>query len=366
MRCGEGRARLASVSAARLPHEPPRYLVVIRPAESEVAMLHAGAGKGLVAESPAMQGIVRLIEQLGRSTANLLITGESGVGKEAVARAFHENSPRRGGPFVAINCAAIPDTLLESEFFGHRHGAFTGAIEDRVGRFEAAADGTLFLDEIGDLPHHLQAKLLRVLQERTFSRLGENRQRRLDARIIAATNADLQQAVAEGSFREDLYYRLSVVPIRIPPLRERPEDIEPLTRHLLLRISGREGRALLLSPDTLRLLQRYPWPGNVRQLQNVIEFAVAMCRGQTLRPDHLPQEVRDAAWLAGPADDPAQTHPPAWASGQGGGHPPPATEADRILRALEANHWRRQATARALGMSRSTLWRKMREYGIQG
>ncbi|MDF1564414.1 MAG: sigma 54-interacting transcriptional regulator [Deltaproteobacteria bacterium] len=355
LHCGEGQSRLASVSGSLLPGTPPRYLLVIRPAESEI-LSSVSVGRGLVAESPAMLSVVHLIEQLHRSEANLLVTGESGVGKEAVARAFHESSPRRGGPFVAINCAAIPETLLESELFGHKRGAFTGAVRDRKGRFEMASGGTLFLDEIGELPLHLQAKLLRVLQDKTFLPVGEDRVRKLDARIMAATNVDIEAAIARGDFREDLYYRLSVVPVRIPPLRDRPEDIEPLTRHLLMRISGREGRALLLSPDALDIIRRYRWPGNVRQLQNVIEFAVAMSQGQTLRPDHLPTEIRQERCSTPRPEGEAAAELPVAATDP---------ERARIEAALSEAHWNRNRAAERLGISRTTLWRRMRELGIQ-
>jgi sigma-54 specific flagellar transcriptional regulator A len=195
-----------------------------------------------------MARIFRLIDNLKYSDATILLTGESGSGKEVVARAIHAHSPRRGGPFVAVNCGALPGELLESEMFGHVRGAFSGAVRDRVGRFEAAAGGTLFLDEVGDLPLALQVKLLRVLQERSFERVGESVTRTSDARIIAATHHDLRRAVEEGRFRDDLYYRLRVVPIDIPPLRERREDVEPLARTLLARVAARQGRALRFPP----------------------------------------------------------------------------------------------------------------------
>ena len=210
--------------------------------------------------------MMRLKDQLSRivdSSAAVLLTGESGSGKEVVARALHQQSSRSKQPFVAVNCAALPEALLESELFGHVKGAFTGAVRDRIGRFELAGTGTLFLDEVGDLPLPLQVKLLRVLQERAFERVGESESRTTEARIIAATNKDLRQAVLDEEFREDLYYRLRVVPLHIPPLRERREDIEPLARHLLSRINRRHDRSVRLAPDAMRCLLRYNWPGNV-------------------------------------------------------------------------------------------------------
>ncbi len=289
--------RAVSVTAAPFCAEPgavcdPRvaYVVVLRPAEED--QVQAGSPfPGLIGRSPGLERIFRLIENLEHSEATVLLTGESGTGKEVVARAIHARSPRRAGPFVALNCGALPGELLESELFGHVRGAFTGAVRDRDGRFEMAAGGTLFLDEVADLPLHLQVKLLRVLQERTFERVGESQPRHTDSRIVAATNVDLKRAVAEGRFREDLYYRLRVVPIEIPPLRERREDIEPIATFLLARVGARQGRALRFSPDVLRLLLEHPWPGNVRELENTLEYAVAVCKGQTILPDDLPGEV---------------------------------------------------------------------------
>jgi len=207
------------------------------------------------------------------------------------ARAIHANSTRKGERFVAVNCAALPAELLESELFGHVRGAFTGAVRDRSGRVELASGGTLFLDEIGDVPLQLQVKLLRFLQEKTFEHVGDSHTRKADVRIIAATNVDLRRAIAEGRFREDLYYRLRVVPIEVPPLRERREDIEPLARFLLIRVAGRHGREVRFSADAIRALLRYSWPGNVRELENAIEYAVAVGRGQTIQTEDLPLEI---------------------------------------------------------------------------
>jgi transcriptional regulator with PAS, ATPase and Fis domain len=365
LRCGEGSARLVSLTAAVLPNEisahcdpRARYIVVLRPAETDNGLVQSMlSSHGLVARSPAMLRIVHLVESLHRSEATVLVTGESGTGKELIARALHANSPRCAGPFVAVNCGALPGELLESELFGHVRGAFTGAVRDRVGRFEAARGGTIFLDEVGDMPLHLQVKLLRVLQERHFERVGESAPRPMDARVIAATNVDLADAIRAGRFRDDLYYRLRVVPIHVPPLRERVEDIPLIAQHLLAHIGGREGRALMLSPDTLAAMVRHPWPGNVRELGNALEYAVATCTGQTIQIENLPAELRHGA---DGLDVPEAPQPP---------RADPAledpTERIRIVQVLEATHWNRGRAAETLGLSRSTLWRRMRELGIR-
>jgi DNA-binding NtrC family response regulator len=294
----------------------------------------------------------------------VLITGESGTGKELVARGLHDASNRSSRPFVAVNCGALPGELLESELFGHVRGAFTGAVRDRAGRFELAASGTLFLDEVADLPLHLQVKLLRVLQERSFERVGESAPRTSDARIVAATNVDLRRAVQDGRFREDLYYRLRVVPIEIPPLRERREEIEPLATFLLARVGARQGRALRFSPDVLRLLLEHAWPGNVRELENVLEYAVAVCKGQTILPEDLPGEVGAAPATSGAG---SRGHQPASTARANGSQraEADAIDAARIRGALEACRWRRNEAARVLGLSRTTLWRRMRELGFR-
>jgi DNA-binding NtrC family response regulator len=363
---GDTKPRLVSLTAAPFHSDPgsvcdPRvaYIVVLRPAEEDQAV--AGAASpfpGLIGRSPSIERVFRLIENLEQSEATVLLTGESGTGKEVLARAIHAHSPRRSGPFVAVNCGALPGELLESELFGHVRGAFTGAVRERAGRFEVAAGGTLFLDEVADLPLQLQVKLLRVLQERTFERVGESQSRRTDARIIAATNVDLRRAVQEGRFREDLFYRLRVVPIELPPLRGRREDIEPLATYLLARVAARQGRALRFSPDALRALLDYRWPGNVRELENALEYAVAVCKGQTILPEDLPVELQEESAGSMTADAPGADP---------GGHLPPSRGDVQVLKqALEAHRWRRVEAARALGISRATLWRRMREAGLQG
>jgi len=370
LRCGAASARLVSLTAAVVPrhvsnHCDPRarYLVVVRPAEDDDALLQSMiASHGLVARSPAMLKVVHLVESLHRSVATVLITGESGTGKEVIARALHSNSLQCSGPFVAVSCGALPAELLESELFGHVKGAFTGAVRDRVGRFELARGGTLFLDEVGDIPLLLQVKLLRVLQERQFERVGESTTRPIETRIIAATNVDLLAAIKAGRFREDLYYRLRVVPIHLPPLRERPEDIGLIAQHLLAHIGGRAGRALRLSADTLRVLEAYGWPGNVRELENSLEYAVAFCTGQTIQIEHLPEEIQGSAGGIAP-DAAASSVADAAVESPGGAEL--LSERSRITRALEVHHWNRQRAAEALGLSRSTLWRRMRELGIE-
>lgn len=341
-----------------------RYLILLRPAEQEESCPDAPVFcSGAVGCSPAMQRIFRLVEILQHSEATVLITGESGTGKEVVARAVHQNSPRNSGPFVAVNCGALPPDLLESELFGHVRGAFTGAVRDRVGRFELASHGTLFLDEVGELAPQLQVKLLRVLQERQYERVGESAPRTTNARIIAATNADLRCALRQGKIREDLYYRLCVVPIEVPPLRERREDISPLVHHLLSRITSQRGLVRRISPQAMRVLLDYAWPGNVRELANVIEYAVAVARGETLLPDDLPQEILQPHSGTSAGDE------------ESGGSAPPSlqltpaaregSEAIRLAAALERHHWKRTEAAKELGLSRSTLWRKIREFKLE-
>jgi PAS domain S-box-containing protein len=360
-----------------------RVVVMIRPDDLESR--ETPAFEGIVSRSASMQRIFRIIELLRDNDSTILITGESGTGKELVARALHATSHRSDGPFIAVNCAAIPSELLESELFGHVRGAFTGAVRERAGRFELADGGTLFLDEIGDLALGLQAKILRFLQEHTFERVGDTRTRRVDVRVIAATHVDLVRAVAERKFREDLYYRLRVVPIEIPPLRERREDLELLVRFFLERIGKERGRSLRLAPSASRAMLTYRWPGNVRELQNALEYATTVCEGQTIHIRDLPSEVgryggerlapfdrepggdsqpiprAGPAVPTGPAAEESITHPDLGAEGL---TPSEASEAERILRELEAARYHRGLAAERLGMSRTTLWRKMKQYRL--
>ncbi len=359
LHCPDLGARLVSLSvaplrpeAATLLGDSARHIVVIRPAEDAFRDIEATAGDlGLVTRAPAMLELIRTIEKLHRSDATVLITGESGTGKEVVARALHIRSRRHEAPFVAVNCAALPSGLLESELFGHIRGAFTGAETDRVGRVELAADGTLFLDEIGDMPPELQVKLLRVLQEREYERVGESTPRKFTARVIAATNVDIDEALEAGQLREDLYYRLRVIPLHVPPLRERTEDIELLVRALLARIGEEAGRELIVSPDALRQMRGYTWPGNVRELENTLRYATAMCTGQTIGVEHLPRPVVEPDEAALPASKPPS-------DGE------PDDETARLRAALDQHQWRRADAARALGISRTTLWRRMQALGL--
>jgi transcriptional regulator with GAF, ATPase, and Fis domain len=368
---GAGVQRLVSITAAPMIQDgssicDPRvaYLILLRPAEEEPACSDSTSPcSGAIACSPPMQRIFRLVETLQHSEASVLITGESGSGKEVVARAIHQHSVRSAGPFVAVNCAALPSELLESELFGHIRGAFTGAVRDRSGRFELASGGTLFLDEIGDLPPLLQVKLLRVLQERRFERVGESIPRTTNARIIAATNVDIRAALRDGRLREDLYYRLCVVPIDVPPLRHRREDISELALNLLNRVGSQRGLIRRLSPQAMRVLLDYSWPGNVRELSNAMEYAVAVSKMETILPEDLPEELRLAALRHQPPTDshreqelssePHRTTSTHYAS--------MLPEQERLRAALDAHHWKKAETARALGLSRSTLWRRMRE-----
>ncbi|HEX7681300.1 MAG TPA: sigma 54-interacting transcriptional regulator [Thermoanaerobaculia bacterium] len=362
MALSDGTTRLVSCSAA--PFKPDSrgicdpnvaYVIIVRPAEDDPSTGTASPTgfAGMIARSPAMTRLFRLVDNLQTSDATILLTGESGTGKEVLAHAVHASSLRTGNRFVAVNCGALPADLLESELFGHVRGAFTGAIRDRIGRVELAAGGTLFLDEIGDLPLQLQVKLLRFLQEKTYERVGDSHTRKADARIIAATNVDLRRAIAEGRFREDLYYRLRVVPIEIPPLRARREDIEPLARFLLVRVAGQHGRELRFSPDAIRAMLRYSWPGNVRELENAIEYAIAVGRGQTIQTEDLPLEILESVTPSKPGS-----------RGRESTTVVQTDETDAIRSALEKYHWNREVTARALGMGRTTLWRKMRECGL--
>jgi two-component system response regulator PilR (NtrC family) len=250
----------------------------------------------IIGESLAIQTLVRLIEKVAPSKTNILVTGESGTGKELIARSIHDNSPLHGKPFVAINCGAIPETLIESELFGHKKGSFTGAVSDKAGLFESATGGTLFLDEIGELPLSMQVKLLRAIQERIIRRVGDNQDIRIDVRIIAATNRDLEREVKAGKFREDLFYRLNVIQIKAPPLRERGRDIEVLARYFLQKFSQQQKKELIdFSPEALVKISQYEWPGNVRQLENVIERAVTLESNPQITVDCLPIEIRTLA-----------------------------------------------------------------------
>jgi two-component system response regulator HydG len=302
----------------------------------------------VVAESEGIRAVLRRVADFALADAPVMVFGESGTGKEIVARALHANGPRRGGPFLALNVAAVPGELLESELFGHVRGAFTGATAARVGLLEAASGGTLFLDEVAEMPLPLQAKLLRAVQEGEVRRVGDTRVFGVDVRFVCATHRDLRARVAEGLFREDLYYRLKVLSLRVPPLRERRDDILPLA-HAFVAAERRPASGL--SPETERALLAYRWPGNVRELGNALKHGCALARGGTIRPEHLPEELRA---------------PPA--PGGAAGLPRRLAEVERahVLATLEACGGSQAEAARALGIGRTTLWRKLRQYGLPG
>jgi transcriptional regulator with PAS, ATPase and Fis domain len=308
---------------------------------------------GIVTKSRAMRQLVELARRVAKVDSTVLITGESGSGKERIARLVHDESTRAAGPFIAINCGAITETLLEGELFGHVRGAFTGATHDRPGLFEAANGGTLLLDEVGEVSPGMQVKLLRVLQEREIRRIGENKARAIDVRIAAATNRDLAHGVAGGLFRKDLYYRLKVVELHVPALRERRDDVLPLARVLLADAAQRMKRKISsLAPDAADQLLRYEWPGNVRELENAMERAVALASGSRVERDDLPEEVRQAF------PNPMIT--------AGAVRPLDAVEKEYILAALELNGGNQTRTAEQLQIGSATLYRKLKKYGLIG
>jgi two-component system NtrC family response regulator len=320
----------------------------------------SAASARLIAASPAMRAVAATIAKLARTDLTVFLLGESGTGKEVMARALHYDGPRAEGPFVAVNCAALPRDLVESELFGSAKGAFTGAHRDRPGKFEAADGGTLFLDEAADLPLEAQPKLLRALEERAFERVGETTLRRVNVRVVAAANRDPRAMVEEGRFREDLYFRLAVAPVYVPPLRERPEDVGPLARAFLRRLASDE-EAPELTAEAIAELERRRWPGNVRELKNVIERAFALNEGGPIEAEHL----QDAAW--GPL--PAATAPePAPAGGTrlpADGAPLDDLVRDILLEALTRTSWNQSAAARLLRIPRHILQYRMAKYGIR-
>ncbi len=312
----------------------------------------------LLGRSDAMREVFRTLERVAPTPVTVLIAGESGTGKELAARAIHDLGPRREGPFVAVNCAALPDTLIESELFGHERGAFTDARERRIGKFEAASGGTLFLDEIGELPAAVQAKLLRALQERAIERLGGTTAIAVDVRVVAATHRDLAAEVAAGRFREDLYYRIHVFRIDLPPLRERREDIRLLARHFLARARERIGRGPTdFTPEALAALERHPWPGNVRELANAIEAGVVMAEGDRLRPEDLPPAVTESGRMDALREE-------LRAGRLGYEEALRRFETDILREALERNGWNQTRTAEQLGITRRLLKLKMDRLGL--
>ncbi len=314
------------------------------------AVLDPGQRGTLVTQDSQTLDIISRLQQIGPTQATVLIQGESGTGKTQIARLLHKHSPRAEGPLVEINCAAIPETLIESELFGHVKGAFTGALEARQGRFQSAHGGTLLLDEVGELPLHLQAKLLRVLQDHRFEKVGSDKSIEADVRVIAASNRNLRQAVDEGAFRADLYYRLAVIPISVPPLRERPGDIPLLIRHFHAQLVAK-GYAdqVRFGPEALQLMMNYGWPGNVRELSNAVEHGIICAVDNRVLPSSLPQDIRTAM------------------SGAQIGNAAKVVQDDRqaIVDALDATGGNRAQAARRLGIDRSTLWRRMNRLGIE-
>jgi two-component system response regulator FlrC len=322
--------------------EVARYMLSAQPA----------SGSEMVAEDPRMVELLSLARKVAATSATILITGESGCGKEVMARFIHRHSPRADKPFVAINCAAIPENLLESTLFGYEKGAFTGAAQSHAGKFEQAQGGTLLLDEVSEMPMPLQAKLLRVLQEREVERVGGHKAIPLDIRIIATSNRDMGEVVARGNFREDLYYRLNVFPLELPPLRERPLDIVPLARHLIGRLGTALGRpGISLSSAAAEQLTRYAWPGNIRELENVIQRAMILSPGDRLEPEHLLLPKSELAVLqAGKAVSP------------GGAVNMKTLERTHILETLASVGGSRKRAAEKLGMSERTLRYKLQQY----
>jgi DNA-binding NtrC family response regulator len=332
--------------------EKRALLTEVRYLRGEVGSLYGV--HSLVAESPAMKDIVAHVMQIASTMLTVLITGETGSGKSLLAKVIHYNSPRARGPFVAVNCASLPEPLLESELFGHEKGAFTGALQARKGLIEEAHQGTFFLDEIGTLSESLQSKLLGVFQDREVRRVGSNRLIPVDTRIIAATNRNLNLAVSRGEFRQDLFYRLNVTQIHLPPLRERREDIPVLVRHYLSQLSRREGKPYQLDDEAMHLLVHYDYSGNVRELENALERAAALASGCLITPKVLPESVRQgtALRLVSSVEEaaPARTLE--------------EHERDLILQQIARHRGNLTQVARALGIGRTTLWRKMREYGV--
>jgi DNA-binding NtrC family response regulator len=332
---------------------------------------------GMLGSTPAMREVFRLTRKVADSSATVLLLGETGSGKEPVARAVHDLSPRRTAPFIRVNCGALSETLLESELFGHVKGAFTNAVDNRTGRFEAAHGGTIFLDEINSLSFTLQVKLLRVLQEHEFERVGDTRTITVDCRVIAATNRDLAELAEAGKFREDLYYRLNVVPIYLPPLRDHADDIPPLARHFLDKYSAENGRFVTsIAPDALGYLKHYSWPGNVRELENYIERAVVLAEGDTLTSSLLPPHVRGEAPIrVGRAAHGgleslcsqlvSQCVAEAGEEGNAYARVMGLVERELILQVLRMSQGTQTKTATRLGINRNTLHKKIEEYSLE-
>lgn len=339
-----------------------RLRLIRRNAELRRSLEERFGFEGVIGNSPQMHRIIEILKNVAPTDSTVLIQGENGTGKELVAKALHQNSPRKSKPFVPLNISALPDSILESELFGHEQGAFTGAVGRRIGKFEHANGGTLFLDEVGEMPMETQIKLLRVLEDRRVTRLGANEEFDINVRLVAATNADLKQMVAAGTFRKDLYYRLMVVSIELPPLRDRPGDIPLLMEHFLRELSRQTGREAHGFSRTARLaLLSYDWPGNIRQLRNTIESMLVMDTDGLLDVDGLPAEI---AQLAGGADEEGEHTGPSGADSLIG-RPLDEVEKYYIQRALDLTDGNREEAARLLGKGERTIYRKIKEYGLK-
>lgn len=321
-------------------------------------MFHLDDGfHGIIGKSPLMQSLYGMIESVGPSDTPVMILGESGTGKEMVAKALHETGPRSSGPFIKVNCAALSETFLESELFGHVKGAYTGADQKRIGRFEAAHNGTIFLDEVGDIPISVQVKLLRVLEEKRIERVGDNRAVPVDVRIITATNRDLETLIREGCFREDLYFRINVFPITCPPLRVRKEDIPIIAQHFINLNVEKTGKNILgFTPDAMEILVNYHWPGNVRELRNAVEYAVVLATGSSISPDHLPRRLMESRSRHGAGEVPD--------SGPDEEQTGPESEREQLLRILMQAGGNQSKAAGLLGVSMVTVWKRIKKHGI--
>ncbi len=354
--------RLGAQNYLRKPFEADDVMRVVsqalehRELVAEVAMLKGesrdrSAFAEILGTAPVLREVLDLVAKVADTESTVLVTGETGTGKELIGRAIHRSSRRRQNAFVAINSAAFPETLLESELFGHRRGAFTGAAANKKGIFEHANEGTVFLDEVAEMPLSMQAKLLRFLQTGEIRPVGSESTRFVDVRLITATNKNLEREVAEGRFREDLYYRLAVIPVHLPPLRERPEDIPLLARHFVERFGSRIGKRIEgIDPAAVEVLKAYAWPGNVRELENTIERGVALCRGPRLLSEDFPERLRERKEeQRGNAIQSLQ-----------------ALERAHILTTLDKVGWNRKRAAELLQISTTTLWRRLKEFGLDG
>jgi transcriptional regulator with GAF, ATPase, and Fis domain len=326
-----------------------------------IGALSQTAFKGIIGQSPSMKKIFRIVEKVAGSDTTIMLTGETGSGKGVIARAIHECSPRRGKPLIQINCGATPEGLLESEFFGYRRGAFTGAVSDKAGKFEMAHGGTIFLDEIGDMSADLQVKVLRVLEEGEFERVGGHETIKVDARIIAATHRDLEEEVQKGNFREDLFYRLYVIPIMLPSLRERKSDIPFLVYDFLDEFAQKNQKPVMkVAPEAMQLLMNYPWYGNVRELKNLIERIVVLKDGDTLQAEDLPEKIRMSERPPGRSKDAA-------GGNEGISFQTAVSEFEKalILTALEKSNWVKNRAADLLQIKRTTLVEKIKRYHLE-